>query len=74
MKRQQVTLKAPTNEVKIANKASSAFNLETEIQKIKIPIPLVELMKNKAFKKNIMSTLEPADVTESSDILNIQND
>lgn len=30
-------------------KVSSSFNLETEIQKLKIPVPLVELMKNEAF-------------------------
>lgn len=63
----------PINETRMADKTSSAFNLETETQKIKIPIPLVELMKNEAFKKSIMSALDAADVTESSDILNVQD-
>ena len=31
-------------------------------------------MKNKAFKKNIMNTLDPGNITKSSDILNIQDD
>lgn len=74
MKKEQVLLKAPSNETKATDKASSTFNLEAEIQKIKIPVPLVELMKNEAFKKSIMSAFNAADVTESSDILNVQDD
>jgi hypothetical protein len=54
---QQSVLKAPSNEVKFSDKTSYSFNFEAEIQKIKIPIPLVELMKNETFKKDIKSKL-----------------
>jgi hypothetical protein len=49
------------------------FNLEAEIQKIKIPIPLVALMKNESFKKNILRTLDPGYTYDSVDILNIKD-
>lgn len=73
LKEPQIALKAPSHEVKTSNKTSLSFNLEAEIQKIKIPIPLVELMKNESFKKNILSTLDPSCTSDSIDILNIQD-
>jgi hypothetical protein len=71
---QQIALKAPSNEVKLSDKTSYSFNFEAEIQKIKIPIPLVELMKNESFKKDILKTLDPKSISSSADILNIQDD
>jgi ribonuclease HI len=71
---QQSVLKAPSNEVKFSDKTSSSFNFEAEIQKIKIPIPLVELMKNESFKKDILKTLDPKSISSSADILNIYDD
>jgi len=65
---QQSVLKVPSNEVKFSDKASYSFNFEAEIQKIKIPIPLVELMKNEAFKKDILKTLDPKSISSSVDI------
>ena len=56
------------------DKTSSSFNFEAEIQKIKIPIPLVELMKNESFKKDILKTLDPKSISSSADILNIYDD
>jgi predicted aspartyl protease len=67
-------LKAPSNEVKLSDKTSYSFNFEAEIQKIKIPIPLVELMKNESFKKDILKTLDTKSISSSIDILNIQDD
>jgi hypothetical protein len=71
---QQSALKTPSNEVKISDKTSYSFNLEAEIQKIKIPITLVELMKNESFKKDILKTLDPKSISPSTDILNIYDD
>jgi hypothetical protein len=71
---QQSVLKAPSNEVKFSDKTSYSFNFEAEIQKIKIPIPLVELMKNEAFKKDILKTLDSKSISPSADILNIYDD
>jgi hypothetical protein len=51
---QQRNQKGPLNEVKVSDKVPYSFNFEAEIQKNKIPIPLVELMKNEMFKKDIL--------------------
>jgi hypothetical protein len=75
---QQKDQEAPSSQVKIsdktADKAPSSFNFEAELQKIKIPIPLVELMKNEMFKRDILRTLDPQSVSHSADILNIYDD
>jgi hypothetical protein len=75
---QQKYQEAPSSQVKfsdkIADKAPSSFNFEAELQKIKIPIPLVELMKNEMFKRDILKTLDPQSVSHSADVLNIYDD
>jgi ribonuclease HI len=75
---QQKNQEAPSSQVKISDKTADkvpySFNFEAEIQKIKIPIPLVELMKNEMFKKDILKTLDPQSVSHSADILNIYDD
>ena len=49
----QVQLKPTAHEVRFPDKLHYSFNLESEIQKLKIPFPLIELMKNDAFKTSI---------------------
>jgi hypothetical protein len=71
---QQSVQKALLNEVKVSDKISYSFNFEAEIQKIKIPIPLIELMKNETFKKDILKTLNPKSISPSADILNIYDE
>jgi ribonuclease HI len=71
---QQKDREAPSSQVKTADKAPSSFNFEAELQRIKIPIPLVELMKNEMFKRDILRTLDPQSVSHSADILNIYDD
>jgi len=75
---QQSNQEAPSNLVKIPDKASDkvpySFNFEAEIQNIKIPIPLVKLMKNEVFKKDILETLDPRSVSLFADILNIYDE
>jgi hypothetical protein len=67
---QQKNQEAPSSQVKISDKTADkvpySFNFEAEIQKIKIPIPLVELMKNEMFKKDILKTLDPQSVSHSA--------
>ena len=46
-----IILKAPAHEVRVFDKISSPFSFEAEIQKLKIPIPLIELIKNEASKE-----------------------
>jgi hypothetical protein len=68
--KEQVSLKAPSHEVKISNKPSSSFNFKSEIQKVKIPMPLTELMKNAAFKETILKSLDPR-TSPSDDFVNL---
>ena len=51
-----VQLKAPVHEVRFPNRLHYSFNLESEIHKLKIPFPLIELMKNDAFKSSILNS------------------
>ena len=49
----QVQIKPIAHEVRFPDRLHYSFNLESEIQKLKIPFPLIELMKNDAFKTSI---------------------
>jgi len=71
--KEQVSLKAPSHEVKVSDRPSLPFNFESEIQKVKIPMPLTELMKNEAFKAAILKSLEPKS-SPSDDFMNLQYD
>jgi ribonuclease HI len=71
--KEQVSLKAPSHEVKVSDRPSLPFNFESEIQKVKIPMPLTELMKNEAFKAVILKSLEPKS-SPSDDFVNLQDD
>jgi hypothetical protein len=71
--KEQAILRAPSNEVKTSDKSSYSFNFESEIQKVKIPMPLTELMKNDIFKSAILKSLEPK-TSSSADFVNLQDD
>jgi hypothetical protein len=71
--KEQVSLKAPSNEVKVSDRSTFSFNFESEIQKVKIPMPLTELMKNEIFKSAILKSLEPK-TSSSADFVNLQDD
>ncbi len=60
-------------EVRNFYKLSYTFNLESEIQKMKIPIPLTELMKNDTFKSSILKSLQPKTLIVV-DYVNLQDD
>lgn len=47
----------------------TVFSLKNEISKIKVPIPLLELLKNKAYKETFMKLLQP--IAPFSDIINL---
>ena len=55
----RVQLKALVHEVRFPDRLHYSFNLESEIRKLKIPFPLIELMKNDAFKSSILNSLHP---------------
>ena len=50
---------------------SGSFNLETEISKLKVSIPLTELVKNSHYKSDIAKTLK---VDPLSDMVNVEDD
>ena len=53
-----VQLKDPVHEVRFPDRLHYSFNLESKIQKLKIPFPLIELMKNDSFKSSILKSLQ----------------
>jgi hypothetical protein len=71
--KEKFSLKAPSNEVKVSDRPSLSFNFESEIQKVKIPMPLTELMKNEVFKAAILKSLEPK-TSPYDDFVNLQDD
>ena len=65
--------KLPVWKVSTENKeASTSFRLESELGKIKVPITLLELLKNPTYKESFMKLLQPAVV--SPNIVNLQDD
>ena len=69
----KIQLKAPPQEVITSEKLYYSFNLESEIQKLKIPFPLIELMKNDSFKSSILKYLQPKTPIDV-DFVNLQDD
>jgi hypothetical protein len=61
-------------ETKEADKPPTFFSLEHELRKIKIPVPLTELLKNEPFKKSIMKVLQPTPSSVSSDVISLQDE
>jgi hypothetical protein len=59
---------------KETNKVSGAFSFENEINKIKIPIPLVELAKNPVYRKQITKAMGVSELESQSDVLNLEDD
>ena len=53
---------------------SGAFSFENEINKIKIPIPLVELAKNPIYRKQITKVMSVSELEIQFDILNLEDD
>jgi hypothetical protein len=55
-------------------KSPSSFSFESEIQKIKIPVPFLELINNEEFKRYLskMQQLEPS--SNSTNSVNLQDE
>jgi hypothetical protein len=56
------------------DKAIGNFNLENEISKIKIPIPLVELAKNPVYRKQIAKMINFSEKESQADTINLEDD
>jgi hypothetical protein len=64
-------LEVPNRET---DKVSGVFSFENEINKIKIPIPLVELAKNPVYRKQITKVIGVSELEIQFDILNLEDD
>jgi hypothetical protein len=67
-------MKALVPKVKEVLKYPSSFSFENEIQKIKIPVPFLELIKNEEFKRYISNMLQPKSSSNSIDSVNLQDE
>jgi hypothetical protein len=56
------------------NKGSGGFSFENEINRIKIPIPLVELAKNHVYRKQLTKVIGISEIESNSDIINLEDD
>jgi ribonuclease HI len=61
-------------EIKEIPKPTSSFNFEHEIQKIRIPVPLTELIKHDEFKKRFSQLLQSEASGLPSDSINLQDE
>jgi hypothetical protein len=59
---------------KETDKVSGNFSFEYEINKIKIPIPLVELAKNPVYQKQITKAMGISKLESQYDVLNLEDD
>ena len=64
----------PTLEVKDILKPPSFFIFENEIQKIKIPIPFLELVENEDFTRYLSKMLQPEPTSYPTDSVNLQDE
>jgi hypothetical protein len=69
----QDLVKNPTPEVREILKSPSFFSLESEIQKIKILVPFLELIKKEQFKKYLSKMLQLEPSSNSTDLVNLQD-
>jgi hypothetical protein len=68
------TAKEPVSEVREAPKPFPSFSFEHEIQKIRILVPLSELVKNEDFKRSLSKLLQSESPQPSSDSVNLQDE
>jgi hypothetical protein len=61
-------------EIREIPKLTSSFNFEHEIQKIRIPVPLTELIKHGEFKKRFSNLLKSEAPGPSTDCINLQDE
>jgi hypothetical protein len=60
--------------IRETEKIIGGFSLENEINKIKIPIPLVELEKNLVYQKQITKMINFSDTGNQDDVINLEDD
>jgi hypothetical protein len=61
-------------EIREIPKPTSSFNFEHEIQNIRIPVPLTELIKHDEFKRRFSDLLKSEASYPSTDFINLQDE
>jgi hypothetical protein len=61
-------------EIREIPKFTSSFNFEHEIQKIRIPVPLTELIKHGEFKRRFSDLMKSEASSPSTDCINLQDE
>jgi ribonuclease HI len=69
-----VLIEDPTPEVKEILKSPSSFSFGNEIQKIKIPVPFLELIKIEEFRECLSEVLLPKASSKATDSVNLQDE
>jgi hypothetical protein len=67
-------IQSHASEIREIPKLSSSFNSEHEIQKIRIPVPLTELIKHGEFKKRFSDLLKSQASSPSTDFISLQDE
>ena len=62
---------AAKQEVSNSNKTQTSFNIENELEKLKIHIPLIELMNKTAYRSQVIKALS---IGENVDTVNVLDD
>jgi len=72
------TKKLENKEVKVKTKelekSVSTFNMENELNKIKILVPLIELAKNLVYKKRVSKVINFSNAESQFDVINMQDE
>ena len=69
-----ITFQAPAQEVRGLDKSPSPFNFESEVQKLKISVPLIELVKSEVFRKPILDALALKSSQTPTNYVHLQDD
>jgi hypothetical protein len=67
-------IKVHVPEVKEILKPSPFFNFDHEIQKLRIPVPLSELVKHEDFKRSLSKLLQSEPTSHPTDSVNLQDE
>ena len=73
--KKQVSEKSKKNtEVEKVNKTVQNFSLDNELGKLKIPVPLTELIKNPSYKETVLKVMNSTSNQPISDTVNLQEE
>ena len=63
-----------TTKTEEVNKTVQNFSLKNELGKLKIPVPLTELIKNPSYKETVLKVMNSASNQSISDMVNLQEE